>query len=138
MFVAKTEDFLYRRRPAESNKSKGKGRAEEEEDEREEGEVNDGGEDREMVNGSVEGNVPSVQRKRKQRFERWLDERAGSRRIGSVNVSGSSLAASLPPLPLPPPPHPAPLPPSQTIEQPVEAAEREEGEVEADVEMGSF
>ena len=100
MFVAKTEDYLYRRRLVEASTSKGKERAEEEE-EREEGEVNDAGEDREMVNGSVEGNVPSVQRKRKERFERWLAERAGSRRIGSVNVSGSSLAASLPPLPLP-------------------------------------
>ncbi|GAA5916036.1 uncharacterized protein JCM6883_001977 [Sporobolomyces salmoneus] len=112
LFVANTEDYLYRRRPVDpssssssSSISKGKGKAREEDSEREEGEVNDlDGADKMLEDGvDVDGEV-SIQRRRKERFAQWLDERAG---FGSL--SGGALAVSLPPLPLPPVPVAAPL-----------------------------
>ncbi|GAA6009510.1 hypothetical protein JCM11491_003584 [Sporobolomyces phaffii] len=133
MFVAKTEDYLYRRReldPATSD-SNGKSRAALN-DGREDGEVNDDdAEDLRMRDGSDEGGEVSIQRRRRERFAQWLDERTGLGRI-----SGGALAASLPPLPLPPVPSSFPPSPRPVESVDTESSEREEGEL-ADVEMGS-
>ncbi|GAA5841758.1 hypothetical protein JCM3766R1_005173 [Sporobolomyces carnicolor] len=140
LFVASTEDYLHRRRPAvpssssssASSTSKGKARAREDELGRGEGEVNgiDGAEST-IADAPPIDDDASVRRRRKDRFAQWLDDRTGYGRI----------AASLPPLPLPPVPVVAPIPvaalPSLSVVAPVET-EPEEGEIEeGDVEMSA-
>ncbi|GAA5991337.1 hypothetical protein JCM5350_006988 [Sporobolomyces pararoseus] len=140
LFVANTEDYLYRRRVVDtslssSTRKAGAGATQV----GEEGEVNEGageaGTERNQ-NGGVQGEeeVP-IQRKRKERFTQWLDERTGFGRFG-----GGGLAASLPPLPLPPVPVTAslsgsPLPPLDIVDS--ATGQKEDGEVVegGDVEM---
>jgi paired amphipathic helix protein Sin3a len=144
LFVANTEDYLYRRRPIEatssssSSSAKGKGRAEQD-DAAEEGEVNElarTGGDKMNEDGvdAGEGEV-SVRRQRKERFAQWLDDRTGFGRIVPRAGEGG-LAASLPPLPLPYIPVPGSVLPPLDTPEPV-VTQQEEGEVVegGDVEM---
>lgn len=127
-FVPKSEDYFYRRRPEHASPST---KWNDPTDAREDGEVNGGGEE----SGSTlagqserEGDV-SIRRRRKDRFEQWLDGRTGFGRM----TAPAGLAASLPPLPLPPVITALPPPTIPAIPTPV-ADEAEEGEV-VDVEM---
>ncbi|GAA6061549.1 hypothetical protein JCM10212_001081, partial [Sporobolomyces blumeae] len=132
-FVAKTEDYLYRRRAIDvrrgetSGIANGKGKGKESAAGREEGEVPEDGadrvEDRDMVDGDEsaeadDDDVP-VQRRRKERFEKWLEGQTNRRPRGaepgsnltlngggvglgvgsSSNADMGGLGGSLPPLP---------------------------------------